>query len=48
MTAPLLFGDCHTHLDQYDEAELSGILERAAEGGGDVGAAGGDHAGVDS
>ena len=33
MTEPLLFGDCHTHLDQYDEAELPGILERAAEAG---------------
>ena len=33
MTKPLLFGDCHTHLDQYDEAELPGILERAAEAG---------------
>ena len=33
MTAPLTFGDCHTHLDQYDESELPGILERAAEAG---------------
>ena len=33
MSEPLLFGDCHTHLDQYDEAELPGILERAAEVG---------------
>ena len=33
MTTPLLFGDCHTHLDQYDESELPGILERAAEAG---------------
>ena len=33
MTTPLTFGDCHTHLDQYDEAELPGILERAAEAG---------------
>ena len=33
MTTPLTFGDCHTHLDQYDEAELPGILERAAEVG---------------
>ena len=33
MTEPLLFGDCHSHLDQYDEAELPGILERAAEVG---------------
>ena len=33
MTAPLTFGDCHTHLDQYDEAELPGVLERAAEAG---------------
>ena len=33
MTEPLLFGDCHTHLDQYDEAELPSILERAAEAG---------------
>ena len=33
MTEPLLFGDCHTHLDQYDEAELPSILERAAEVG---------------
>ena len=33
MTEPLLFGDCHTHLDQYDLAELPGILERAAEVG---------------
>ena len=33
MTEPLIFGDCHTHLDQYDEAELPGILERAAEAG---------------
>ena len=33
MTEPLTFGDCHTHLDQYDEAELPGILERAAEAG---------------
>ena len=33
MTEPLLFGDCHTHLDQYDAAELPDILQRA----GDVG-----------
>ena len=33
MTEPLLFGDCHTHLDQYDAAELPGLLERAAEVG---------------
>ena len=33
MTTPLTFGDCHTHLDQYDAAELPGILERAAEAG---------------
>ena len=33
MTEPLLFGDCHTHVDQYDSAELPGILERAAEAG---------------
>ena len=33
MTEPLIFGDCHTHLDQYDDAELPGILERAAEVG---------------
>ena len=33
MTTPLLFGDCHSHLDQYDDAELPGILERAAEAG---------------
>ena len=33
MTEPLLFGDCHTHLDQYDASELPDILQRA----GDVG-----------
>ena len=33
MTEPLLFGDCHSHLDQYDESELPGILERATEAG---------------
>ncbi len=33
MSEPLIFGDCHTHLDQYDEAEMPGILERAAEAG---------------
>ena len=33
MTEPLLFGDCHTHLDQYDLAELPGLVERAAEVG---------------
>ena len=33
MTEPLLFGDCHTHLDQYDAAEMPGLLERAAEVG---------------
>ena len=33
MTEPLLFGDCHSHLDQYDAAELPGLLERAAEVG---------------
>ncbi len=33
MTIPLTFGDCHTHLDQYDEAELPGLKERAAEAG---------------
>ena len=33
MTEPLQFGDCHSHLDQYDESELPGILERAAEAG---------------
>ena len=33
MTEPLIFGDCHSHLDQYDEAELPGILKRAAEVG---------------
>ena len=33
MTEPLLFGDCHTHLDKYDAAELPGLLERAAEVG---------------
>ena len=31
MTEPLLFGDCHSHLDQYDESELPGILKRADE-----------------
>ena len=30
MPTHLPFGDCHTHLDQYDPAELPGILERAA------------------
>ncbi len=30
MTAPMTFGDCHTHLDQYDAGELPGLLERAA------------------
>ena len=33
MSEPLLFGDCHTHVDQYDSAELPGLLERAAEVG---------------
>ncbi len=33
MTEQLLFGDCHTHLDQYDLAELPGLVERAAEVG---------------
>ena len=33
MTTPLTFGDCHTHLDQYDSAELPGLVERAAEVG---------------
>lgn len=33
MNEPLLFGDCHTHLDQYDSAELPSILERAADVG---------------
>ena len=33
MTTPLTFGDCHTHLDQYDAAELPGLVERAAEVG---------------
>ena len=33
MTAGLTFGDCHTHLDQYDVGELPGMLERAAEVG---------------
>ena len=33
MTTPLTFGDCHTHLDQYDAAEMPGLLERAAEAG---------------
>ena len=33
MTAPLTFGDCHTHLDQYDAAELPGLVDRAAEVG---------------
>ena len=29
----LLFGDAHTHLDQYGPEEIPGILERAAEAG---------------
>ena len=33
MSEPLLFGDCHTHLDQYDAAELPALVERAAEVG---------------
>ena len=33
MTTPLTFGDCHSHLDQYDAAELPGLVERAAEVG---------------
>ena len=33
MTNPLVFGDCHTHLDQYDRAELPDILQRADEVG---------------
>ena len=33
MNAPLTFGDCHTHLDQYDAAELPGLLARAADAG---------------
>ena len=30
---PVLFGDAHTHLDQYGPDEIPGILERAAEAG---------------
>ena len=48
MTTPLTFGDCHTHLDQYDQAELPGLLERAAEAGCDVGDTGGNYAGIDA
>ncbi len=33
MPNDLLFGDCHTHLDQYDHAELPQILDRACEVG---------------
>ena len=33
MSEPLLFGDCHTHLDQYGAAELPGLVERVAEAG---------------
>lgn len=29
----ILFGDAHTHLDQYGPEEIPGILERAAEAG---------------
>ena len=29
----MTFGDCHTHLDQYDAAELPGLLARAADAG---------------
>ena len=46
MTTPLTFGDCHTHLDQYDEAELPGHPGAGRRGRGDVGDAGGDYAGV--
>ena len=28
-----MFGDCHTHLDQYPAAEIPEILDRAAEAG---------------
>ena len=31
MTTPLTLGDCHTHLSEYDAAELPGQVERAAE-----------------
>lgn len=31
MTENFILGDCHTHLDQYDIAEMPGILERAKE-----------------
>ena len=33
MKDQLIFGDCHTHLDQYDAAELPNILQRAEEVG---------------
>ncbi len=31
MPQNLVLGDCHTHLDQYDAAEMAEILERAKE-----------------
>ena len=33
MMPELTFGDCHTHLDQYDRDELPGLLERAGDAG---------------